>query len=340
MDNLPSLISKFLSEAGAAPELSVSGWVPHADEGAILRFHQTADSVPPLDLQGTAIMFFAMEEMGQVPTAEFAFQIQDPTNVLVSLREQEKGKLIGVLLFVGPKADQLSTDLCIALTQKTKVAFQGEASPPPTLEVAPQSNSEREKELKQILTESALECCAIRLETYIPGIAARRENLEQPNAQSRTVTSGGTQTLVVSSGQHASVTLNLVFLEGNLKDLVSQSLKLPIEKTTEDVIRDFFREFLNQTQGALQKRLQFQSIRHKNGIPLSITAEDAVPSFLSSLTYEAGAAFHLDRSRFEIRVAIKITQETALGSLTAIPVRDTLRDESADIDIEALLDAI
>ncbi len=335
-DAAATTLAEFRTRNSVSPEVTFSGWVPEIEEGAKLHFFNTADNSPPSDLLGTAVMFFAMEEMGQVDSSEYGYQAQDSTNVLVSIREKENGKLLGLLLFVGKGADKISPDSLISLGQKLRESFTVSQA---KVVRAARSNDEFPRERK-IVADISLDSCLLRLESYFAGMQSNREDLADPNEPSRTLIAGGTQSICILSGRDLSITFNLAFLEGNLKQLVADSLKIKVEKASLEVIRDFFREYLNQVVGWVQKMLGNQGIKTKIGIPLALTHDMPPPSFVKGLIYDTGTILVVGKYRFEIRASINIANGKVLAELQPQDVRNAVSPKADEVDVEALLDAL
>jgi hypothetical protein len=335
-DVAATALAEFRSQNAVPREVTFSGWVPELEEGAKLHFFNTSDNSPPNDLLGTAVMFFAMEEMGQVDASEYGYQAQDSTNVLVSIREKENGKLLGLLLFVGKGADKISPDSLIALGQKLKGSFTVSQA---KVVRAARTNDEFARERK-IVADLSLDSCLLRLESYFAGMQSNREDLADPNEPSRTLIAGGTQSICMLTGQDLSITFNLAFLEGNLKQLVAESLKISVDKASLEVIRDFFREYLNQVVGWVQKVLGIQNVKVKIGIPLALTHDMPLPSFVKGLIYDTGCILVVGKYRFEIRASINISNGATLKALQPQDVRNAVSPKSEEVDIEALLDAL
>lgn len=117
-------LATFRKEQQIPAEVTLSGWIPDVDEGAKLIFHQTNNGVAPMDLQGTAMMFFAMEEMGQVSSAQYNFAMQDGSTANVSVRTREAGRLVGLFLIVGKGAAKTSPDEAVKTAKAVSDAFR------------------------------------------------------------------------------------------------------------------------------------------------------------------------------------------------------------------------
>ena len=328
-------LEAFRTENQLPPAVSLSGWIPDLEEGAKLYFYSTHDQQPPLDLQGTATMFFAMEEMGQISPDQYTYQAQDRTNVLVSVREKANGKLLGVVLFVGPGADQIAPEVTTLLASqqlKTFVATNIKV-------VKPARENDPYEATRRILTDVSLDCCMMRLESYLQGKEFFREDLPDPNEVSRGVLAGGTQSICQLTNSDLKLTVVLIFLEGNLKELVSEVLRLPLEQISLEVIRDFYREYLNQVVGWTQKVLGNQGVKLKIGLPVALTHDSPTPEFMKGLIYDAATIIVVGRFRFELRVSIDILNAAPLTDVTRVDVRASVETKE-EVDIEFLLDSL
>ncbi len=117
-------LAEFRKANSIADDITLSGWIPDADEGAKLLFHQTSNGVAPMDLFGTAAMFFAMEDMGQVSPEEFNFTAPDALTASVSIRTSQSGKLIGLLLMVGKGGSRIPAEPSLAVAKAVADAFK------------------------------------------------------------------------------------------------------------------------------------------------------------------------------------------------------------------------
>jgi hypothetical protein len=201
-------------------------------------------------------------------------------------------------------------------------------------ENAAMASKEEYRTILQILSDVALDSCDYRIESYIPGLKMEREAMPNPNAPSKTIAAGGTQTFSTIGSGEFSLIFQLNFFEGNVQPLVSKTLRIPPEETSLSVIRDFFREYLNQVMGWVQRAIGEEGVKLKIGIPLTITHEEKVPSFLASLVYDAGATFIHENYRFEVRVCIQLLQPEKLVYIHPKDVRDLKPLAQADEELE------
>jgi len=107
--------------------LEVSLWAPDPDEGAKLVSFYNQRNEAPLVIQMEATMLFAMDEASQVDRGKIAPRQFESGNLLVSIRNQQGGVLIGVLILSGTEAiRQLSIGKSIELAEHLAVRLAPE----------------------------------------------------------------------------------------------------------------------------------------------------------------------------------------------------------------------
>ncbi len=107
----------------------LSVWLPDPDEGAKLVTAYGPTGTDPSTFLVTAIMLFAMEEMGQVDPNRYGYRVMDDTSSVVSIRNANHGQLIGAVLFVGKGAGRLFEGDVIGLSKfATGLVVKGEVA--------------------------------------------------------------------------------------------------------------------------------------------------------------------------------------------------------------------
>jgi len=332
-----SALAEFRRHQRIPHEISISGWTPDTNLGASLQFYNSPGTEAPEELLATAAMFFAMEEMGQVSPKEFAFRIQESDHILVSLRDNPQGKLIGVLLFVGQGADQIDSAKALELAANQRKLFS-EAS----LQSSPasESKSDQSRALSSILSAISLDACLLRLENYLPGHPPQSEELTDLQAPSKLYAAGGTHSYCMLAAAGLTLTFRITFLEGNLQQLVAQSLRLTSSTPSIEIIRDFMREYLNQVVGWVQQNLAHQGLKTKIGLPLTLPHGAAIPRFLDELSFDGGCVLKVGTVRFEVRFAASLTEDSPLPEIKHQNLRESIQRANETIDIEMLLDLL
>jgi len=115
--DIKDVFSSFLRNMGNS-ELELSLWMPDEDEGAKLVSYSNGRNQEPLELLMTATMLFAMDEAGQVDQKQFALRVMEDSNALVSIRDADGGKLMGAVIFNGPKASEVDERLALKLGER------------------------------------------------------------------------------------------------------------------------------------------------------------------------------------------------------------------------------
>jgi len=107
---MESVFSSLVTHCGT-PLLELSLWTPDPDEGAKLLHFQNPRHEAPLEIQMEAAMLFAMDEASQVDRRKLALRKLESGNLLVSIRSQDDGPLIGAIIFSGGEAIQKLSEL-------------------------------------------------------------------------------------------------------------------------------------------------------------------------------------------------------------------------------------
>ena len=115
--------------------------------------------MPPEELTGTAAMLFAMEEMGQVDLGEFGFTVQDTQNALISVREKDHGRLLGVILISGGDHSSISQEVAFATGAELQACLKTQLPKGPKA----QREQDQHSALRSVLSDIASDCCVLGL---------------------------------------------------------------------------------------------------------------------------------------------------------------------------------
>ena len=194
--------------------------------------------------------------------------------------------------------------------------------------------------LRKTIATLAIDTAHYRLGTYVAGLPAERSSLERINELSHIFDSQGVQAFCDASNDVLKITFGLGLYGAGLKKLVSKTLQLPEEGIVENMIRDFAREYLNQVVGSTKKLINSQGVELSLGIPDAYLKELELSPLHKGLEFVEGFKVEVEGVTFEVKVTAALLKQEALAGIKPQNVKEFFEAKTAEVDIDALFDAL